>query len=253
MREEGHPLTGVPSGDGTWQLELLVAVTAQAGRRADVAQLWILGSARQPELLDRWSDIDVGLVLSGPVALSSLLPAGVTVWALDRQSSGVRSTCRVVLTDGRRVDLVVAAAEEFERAGGRCAYSDGRPQATSTGTLLVADASDASVNEARFIAAQAVVKYGRGDLLIGSHLTLELAQLCLVQAMLLRDRDEGTTSHRFGTARDDLAAQTWAALRHGDDTGAGRVQRLVEQFDRLHSELDDRYVPDWSGLVALTR
>ena len=253
MREEGHALTGVPSGDGIWQLELLGAMTARARTQADVAQLWILGSARQPDLMDRWSDIDVGLVLSGAVALSSLLPEGSTVWALDRQSGDARSTCRVVLDDGRRLDLIVAAADEFDRAGGRCVYSDGRAQGEATATLTLADPPDASANEARFIAALAVVKYGRGDLLIASHLTLELAQLCLVQAMLLRDRDEGTTSHRFGTRREGLAAETWSALHRGNETGATHIQRLVEQFDRLHSELDDRYVPDWSGLVSLTR
>jgi len=228
-------------------------MTALARTQADVAQLWVLGSARHPEHLDRWSDIDVGLVLTGPVALSSLLPPGCAVWALDRHSSEAGSTCRAVLDDGRRVDLVVATADEFDRAGGQRAYSDGRSQGEATTTLTVADPPDASVNEARFVAALAVVKYGRGDRLIGSHLTLELAQLCLVQAMLLRDRDEGTTSHRFGTARDDLAAETWSALQRGDETGATHIQRLVEQFDRLHSELDNRYVPDWSGLVSLTR
>lgn len=221
----------------------------------NVAQLWILGSARQPALMDRWSDVDVGLVLTGPVSLSSLLPAGSSVWALDRQSSDARSTCRVVLVGAQRLDIVVAAPSEFALAGGRCAYSDGSADAPVTGKLLTADPLDATVNKVRFIAAQAVVKYGRGDRLIGSHLTLELAQLCLVQAMLLRDRDEGTTSHRFGTARDKLAAATWSVLEegHASDRAVTLIQRLVEQFDHLHSELEPGYVPDWSGLESLGR
>jgi hypothetical protein len=233
VREEGHALTGVSRVGGAWPLELLDAVTKSASRVADVAQLRILGSARQPELMDRWSDVDVGLVLSG--------------------AGDGRSTCRVVLDDGRRLDLIVGAADQFDRVGGRRAYSDGRPHADATATLTVTDPPDASVNGARFVAALAVVKYGRGDLLIGSHLPLELAQLRLVQAMLLRDRDEETTSHRFGTHRDDLAAETWSAPQCGNEAGAVRIQRLVEQFDQLHSELDNRYVPDWSGLVSLTR
>lgn len=227
-------------------------MSAGADRDAAVAQLWILGSARQPELLDRWSDIDAGLVLSGPVALASLLPADATVWALDCAQGEGRSTVRVVLSDGRRVDFVVAAADDFERAGGRCAYSDGRSATAASGSLLIPEPLDVTVNDVRFIAALAVVKYGRGDLLIGSHLTLELAQLCLVQAMLLRDRDEGTTSHRFGTGRDELAARTWTALMYGGAAGVGCIWLLAEEFDRLHSELDDRYVPDWSGLESLT-
>jgi len=252
-RQEGHPLTGGPSDDGSSQADLLTELEAAAVSEANVAQLWILGSARHPDLLDRWSDIDVGLVLTGPVALSSLLPSGSTVWALDRQSSDARSTCRVVLDDGRRVDLVVASSSEFDLAGGRCAYSAGRTPKTAIGGLGTHDPADATVNTVRFIAAQAVVKYGRGDLLIGSHLTLELAQLCLVEAMLLRDRDEGTTSHRFGTGRDELAADTWSALQLSNKSGDMRILRLVGQFDRLHSELDQSYAPDWSGLTSLRR
>lgn len=116
---------------------------------------------------------------------------------------------------------------------------------------MASEPADPVVNEVRFVAAQAVVKYARGDRLIGSHLTLELAQLCLVQAMLLRDRDEGTTSHRFGTVRDDLAAQVWAVLRHGDRLDTSTVRTVLELFDRLHAELDDTYVPDWSGLESV--
>ncbi len=220
----------------------------------NVAQLWILGSARHPELLDRWSDLDVGLVLTGSVQLSSLLPGGSSVWSLDRQFSSTRSTCRIVLADGRRLDLVVAGSGEFDLAGGRCAYSDGPAYATTTGVLVTDEPPDATVNEVRFIAAQALVKFGRGDHLIGSHLSLELAQFCLVEAMHLRDRDEGTTSHRFGTDRDDLASDIWAVLQERViDAGMTRIKRLVEHFDRWHTEVDERYVPDWSGLESLAR
>jgi len=207
-------------------------VTAAAANEPNVAQLSIRGSARHPELMDQWSDIDVGLRLSGPVALSSLLPPGSTVWALDRQGDDARSSCRVVLDDAQRLDLVITPTGP-------------------AGILVADDPPDATVNQARFVAAQAIVKYGRGDLLIGSHLTLELAQLCLIEAMLLRDRDEGTTSHRFGTGRDELAADIWTAVNVDDDSGTRRIRRLAGEFDRLHSELDGRYVPDWSGLQSL--
>lgn len=41
------------------------------------------------------------------------------------------------------------------------------------------------------------------DILIGAHLTLQLARHILVIAMLLRDRDAGTAHHRFGGSRWD--------------------------------------------------
>ncbi len=191
----------------------------------------MLGSARRPESMDQWSDVDLGLRLSGPVALVELLPPPVRVWAVDRQVGDRQSSCRLILADGRRLDLVVTGACQL------------------TGTD---PATDATVNEARFLAAQAVVKYGRGDRLIGSHLTLELAQLCLVQAMLLRDRDERTTSHRFGTSRDSLADLTWSALP-SPGSPVDRIQRLTTTFDRLHGELEPSYVADWAGLIPLIR
>jgi hypothetical protein len=240
-----------PVSDTAPQLRLLRDIVALAGTDDRVAQVWILGSARRPESLDRWSDVDLGLVLTERPPLESLLPPDAVVWALDRNGDDVRSACRVVLTDGRRVDLVVAAAAEFERADGVPAHDGGPRSATSRGRLIVPDPPDAAVNEARFVAVQAAVKFGRGDRLIGSHLTLELAQLCLVQAMLLRDRDERTTSHRFGTARDDLADSTWSILGSGEHNPHLRLRRLTEHFDGLHTELDPRYVPDWSGLAAL--
>ncbi|HET9873885.1 MAG TPA: hypothetical protein VFP89_14970 [Propionibacteriaceae bacterium] len=90
--------------------------------------------------------------------------------------------------------------------------------------------------------------------MIASHLTLELAQLCLVQAMLLRDADEGTASHRSGTYRDELATEVWAALEERvAPLGFERLSRLAAQFDRLHGELDPGYVSNWSGFRALGR
>ena len=49
----------------------------------------------------------------------------------------------------------------------------------------------------------AAVNAARGDVLIGAHLTLQLARHVLEMAMLLRDRDAGTTPHRFGGSRWD--------------------------------------------------
>jgi hypothetical protein len=55
----------------------------------------------------------------------------------------------------------------------------------------------------RFDAVLAAVKAARGDVLIGAHLTLQLARHVLEMAMLLRDQDAGTTHHRFGGSRWD--------------------------------------------------
>lgn len=71
--------------------------------------------------------------------------------------------------------------------------------------------------EVRFVAALAVTRLGRGDRLIGTHLVLELLQACLVQGMLLRDRDEGTTVHRSGGPGDRLASEVAEIARLSSD------------------------------------
>jgi len=63
----------------------------------------------------------------------------------------------------------------------------------------------------RFEAVLAAVKAARGDVLIGAHLTLQLARHVLVIAMLLRDRDAGTNHHRHGGSRWDQWAARLAA------------------------------------------
>lgn len=238
-----------------WQLDLLRWLERQSASQAQVAELWVLGSAREPESLDEWSDLDLGLVLTAPVSLGTLIGSEQTIWAMDRSHNERRSTLRIVLTDGRRLDLVVADHDEFDSAGGLCLRSTTGPSHRTEESLIVAQpTTDAEANEARFIAAQALVKHGRGDLLIAAHLCLELAQLCLVQAMLLRDRDEGATSHRVGTARDELAQRIMSALEADiDRSGAAVITRLATAFDQLHGELDPSYQPDWSGLVSLIR
>ncbi|MFF4520436.1 hypothetical protein [Streptomyces bluensis] len=55
----------------------------------------------------------------------------------------------------------------------------------------------------RFDAVLAAVRAARGDMLIGAHLTFQLARHILVIAMLIRDREAGTNHHRFGGTRWD--------------------------------------------------
>ena len=105
----------------------------------------------------------------------------------------------------------------------------------------------------RFLAALAATKLGRHDRLIGLHLLLELLQACLIQAMLLRDRDEGTHIHRTGSSLDRLADDVARIAQLPLDT-AGRpnvVERTVNLYGQWRSHLEPGYEPDWSGLAAV--
>lgn len=52
------------------------------------------------------------------------------------------------------------------------------------------------------IAYMVVIKIGRKDYLVASHLVLELCQLIIVLQMLERDKNEGTNFHRSGSKEE---------------------------------------------------
>jgi hypothetical protein len=208
----------------TWQWELRDELI---GRLPESAAAQVLGSTANASQLDGWSDLDLHLDLttvSGPVDLL----ADYQVWAVSEDRSAEQQTMRIVLEDGRRLDLVVK--------GG-----------------LIHRPPQSDDNDVRILAALAAAKLGRGDGLIGLHLTLELMRFSLVQAMLLRDRDLGTDVHRFGSQRDVLAKEI-AELLHNPLDVVPRpniVEKTVEVYGRWRRELDPAYRPNWSGLDAV--
>jgi hypothetical protein len=207
-----------------WQLQMVSEVSR---RLPSGATLDVVGSAADRSLIDDWSDLDLHLHLPHAVDLGDLL-GGPAVWAAEEAVAAEGQVVRVVLADGRRVDFLAEAGR----------------------LLLPALAPD---NDVRFLAALAVNKLGRRDQLIGLHLVLELLQACLVQAMLLRDRDEGTHIHRAGTERDQLAIDIAQLMQLPLEVAArpNVVERIVDLYGQWRSQLESGYVPDWSGLSAL--
>ena len=205
---------------GPWQLELAEELGSRLGARAVVA---VAGSARQPSTLDGWSDLDLHLRLASDVGLAALVDPA-EVWAHDVADTPEQQVVRLVLRDGRRLDLQV-------RGAGR----------------LLLDAPDEQA-QARFLTALVAAKAGRGDRLIATHLLLELLRTVLVQGMRLRDLDTGTTVHRTGTVRDDLAEEVarTAALPLQE-----ALRATCALLDRGWAELEPGQRPDWSGLDAL--
>ena len=145
-----------------WQEQTFREVCSRLPAAASVD---VFGSAADPSPVDGWSDLDLHLRLPAPVELVGLFGPSV-IWAAEIREAPNGQVVRAGLADGRRIDLRVE--------GGRL-LSPALPRD----------------NEVRFLAALAATKLGRGDRLIGTHLVLKLLQACLVQAMLLRDRDQG--------------------------------------------------------------
>lgn len=186
-----------PPGDG-WQQHTLPVLAGLAARDDRISALRVHGSASAPAAgTDRWSDLDVLITTGEPVAVAEDLARQIgrclsPVFAASRNGDRPGYCARLVLRDLRRIDITAAPAAEDDQ---RQTHPPVSPDPSETITELV--------SSFRFDAVLAAVKAARGDVLIGAHLTLQLARHVLVIAMLLRDRDAGTRHHRFGGSRWD--------------------------------------------------
>lgn len=191
------------------------------------ATVQIHGSGADPAGLDGWSDLDLRIASDEPVPVSTLAPGGI--WAYEDVRSPDAEVCRTVLADGRRVDISI------------------------TGAGRIIGLQPAADNAVRFVAAQAATKLGRGDQLIGGHLTLELLRACLVVAMQLRDRDLGTTVHRAGSDRDRYAdlVMALAVVPLTITPRPNIVEQAAELYATWRSELEPDYDADWVPLAEL--
>lgn len=185
-----------------WQAQILPELSRIAAGDGRIRALRTYGSANGPALdADVWSDLDLLLVAEDPAAVAedfcrqvedSLAPA----FASHRSDTADKYVIRLVLFDLRRLDIAVVPPSSGYEPVSRSAPAEG-----------VEDTVTGLVNAFRFDAVLAAVRAARGDMLIGAHLTLQLARHILVIAMLIRDREAGTNHHRFGGTRWDA----WAA------------------------------------------
>ncbi|GHE12828.1 hypothetical protein [Streptomyces alanosinicus] len=184
-----------------WQHTLASALTGFASRDERILDIRVHGSTADcGETLDQWSDLDLMITTSEPLAVAEDLAQEIAehhapVFASNQSGDTDRHTRRLVLCDLRRLDLTFVAASPR-----------GAPKAVTAPPPDVRGLIDPLVNDFRFDAVLAVCKAARHDVLIGAHLTLGLARHILVAAMVLRDRSKGTTHHRHGDTRYD----TWA-------------------------------------------
>jgi hypothetical protein len=191
-----RPFPGQP-GDG-WQQRTLPVLAGLAAEDARISGFRVHGSAGgMADSADRWSDLDVMITATDPVAAAQDLGGQIgsrlsPVFAASRSGNASSYCVRLVLRDLRRIDITANAP-----AAGQL---DLASAVTSQNPV---DAVAELIGAFRFEAVLAAVKAARGDILIGAHLTLQLARHILVIAMLLRDRDAGTAHHRFGGSRWD--------------------------------------------------
>ena len=164
----------------SWQSDLLDHL-----RRHVPGEVVPYGSAVDPDLLDGWSDLDVAVTAREPFDLEAVLDA--ELWTVQEAHDGDTQVLRAVLADGRRMDLSIRGARART------------PEAAADATI-------------RFDAALAAARFGRGNYLIGLHLTLGVLREALVQPMVAAGRAAGTPLLRATTAQDAHAVAAQAVL-----------------------------------------
>ncbi|SDR72836.1 nucleotidyltransferase domain-containing protein [Actinopolymorpha singaporensis] len=243
----------------SWHSDALNRIAAAAAADRAVTQAWVYGSGASGEL-DEWSDLDIGLVVAGEdphkIAAPDWLAFLGPLWTFQCSDRDGGALVRAVFRDGRRVDLSAVDDPDVLPADRRRIDLTVSEAGAAGHEGPGSDEAElpALVHQFRFTAALAVAKDARDDLLIGGHLALELPRLCLVLAMLLRDRAEDDVHHRFGGAGNDVWDHV-LDLMPEQDSGRDSVLDLVDAsaglFDELAARVWPDYVPDWSGLTVL--
>ncbi|GHO95118.1 hypothetical protein KSF_051660 [Reticulibacter mediterranei] len=212
---------------GQWQetavRDLVTLLEPQEAVRALILKGSYANPAIQPDI---WSDIDITLVVSDEKlstffpTLSWLEPLG-DLYTFDQSTHAHGGTTRACFTDFRRIDCTFVEEAHFldqpiHSTATRLLFSrspvvddnlahitvgpPAAPQITS------ADFKHMS-NQFWFKGMLITSKVMRNDLLIATHLALELIQDLCILAMMLRDRTYGTSHHRQGGMGNDFIAQ----------------------------------------------
>lgn len=258
-----------------WQWQTAYELREQLIARAEVLGLVLIGSlARQA--VDPLSDLDLVLLVKNE-ALGQFFPDRAWLNAFGRllgyegHAGNQSGTHRLLLGDGRRIDLIVMSEAALEQEGFQALWRPAQILFSRSQTLevslqqVVAPASFSPFSDEAFAAfvdgfwyraSVASLKVGRNDLLIGLHLCCALIQDLAVLAMLMRDRAESTTIHRTGG--------TWNALIEGLSMPASppsRAHLLVsidqscQTFDQLALQWSSSYqarYPQFKTFLQMT-
>ena len=247
----------IPGWQGQAIAGLLPALYA---RFPDAPRVGVGGSVATASV-DRLSDLDLIVVsdeLPDAAGDLTMATAAGPVWSVDRHEDVDARTLRLVYTDGRRIDLLLRTTNSVLPEPLLWLDSAVLPphQLVLPGPPVQPDPARAEVLAARHVAALAAAKLGRGDLLIGAHLCLDVARQALVVSMLLRDLESGRTSHHHGSRRDHDAHRVAKALsglpaEADPQDWLDLLLRLIDAFDSAAGALWPDHESDWQGLDAI--
>lgn len=161
---------------------------------SDVEKIEYKGSCLNPAILDKYSDVDIIIFLKEDYQIcfttdfSVIFKTFGNIFAYEIFQYEKQDVLRLCFDNGHRFDLTVIykCKKELNAADTKVCSID-----EPTGL-------DETINKFWFYAIMVIMKLGRNDYLIASHLALELCQLSIVIQMLLRDFNKKTNIHRYG-------------------------------------------------------
>ena len=153
-----------------------------------IEKISLKGSILDQNSLDVFSDVDFEVYLQHGSGFDmnsviSILSKHFSIFGYETHNNADNDLLRICLENGWRFDISFFYTK-------------------NKGSLLEETSFigkiNKIINQFWFMSSMVLVKLGRGDYLISSHLALELCQLVIVVQMLIRDDNKKTTAHRFG-------------------------------------------------------
>jgi len=247
---------------GLWQEAVIHDLIALLEPNEAVRALLLKGSLANPHIQpDTWSDVDVTIVVADGL-LHSFFPT--TAWlaplgelyTFSQSSHELTGTTRACFLDFRRLDCAFVQESDFAK---QAIHSEAvRPlfsrsqlvdDVLTKATLLSPPAPVVSreqfeqmANAFWFKGMLTTGKVMRNDLLIATHLALELMQDTCVLEMMLRDRELGTSHHREGGMGNTFIAQLNATRQPYTPLG---ILESVKQSSLLFETLAGRWSKDY--------
>ena len=206
------------------------------------------GSILDHNSLDIFSDVDADIFLHDDVdfCMSDFiceLSNQYSILGYETYSYDNKDVLRICLETGWRFDLSFFYKKKIQ---------------TLPVNSTLKDKIQDTVNRFWFLASMVLIKLGRKDFLIASHLALELCQLTIVVQMLVRDEMKNTSIHRFGDMEHVPILHSFNHNGELKDLDTARkivyiLYQATEQMDSMIEELNMGYTRRGCTLKSLQR
>lgn len=247
---------------GLWQERAIPDMITLLEAYEEVRALLLKGSCANSSLQrDTWSDVDVTIVVADGTletffpTIAWLAPLG-NVYTFSQSLDELTKTTRVCFTDFRRIDCVFIQESDFQSQvlqGEAIKPLFSRSSLVNEvlakvilqpppASVLTPEQFDHLVNDFWFKGMLATSKVMRNDLLIATHLALELIQDTCVLEMVLRDRALGSCHHREGGWGNDFIAHLDATQHPFTALG---ILESVKQSSMAFDELARQWSRDY--------